>query len=286
VVKNHVEATKLGKIPLTALTRDDVRRWVKQHEGKASPKSIANYRGLLSAALGEAVLSGRIASNPCAGIRLPRRDDQTREEHVFLTRAQVERLAKALPKPVQFVPRVLARTGLRWGELTALQVGDVALGAKPPTLTVARARMRGEDGGYIIGPPKTRRSRRTIALDAVTVRELRPHVVGHDPRDFVLSLPNGEPVPHSTFAVMWREALFGNGTPEKPGLVAEGVVARAPRVHDLRHTHAAWLISAGVPLPAIQRRLGHESITTTIDTYGHLLREVDDQVLAALDAAI
>jgi hypothetical protein len=41
--------------------------------------------------------------------------------------------------------------------------------------------------------------------------------------------------------------------------------------HDLRHTHVAWLVAGGAPLPHIQARLGHESITTTIDTYGHLL---------------
>jgi len=48
------------------------------------------------------------------------------------------------------------------------------------------------------------------------------------------------------------------------------------RIHDLRHTHASWLIAAGRPLPSIQRRLGHESITTTVDTYGHLMMEVDE----------
>ncbi|WP_332108264.1 tyrosine-type recombinase/integrase [Mycobacterium branderi] len=45
-----------------------------------------------------------------------------------------------------------------------------------------------------------------------------------------------------------------------------------PRIHDLRHTCASWMITAGVPLPVIQRHLGHESIKTTIDLYGHLDR--------------
>lgn len=48
-----------------------------------------------------------------------------------------------------------------------------------------------------------------------------------------------------------------------------------PRVHDLRHTHASRLIEAGVPLPVIQVRLGHESITTTVGTYGHLAVDAD-----------
>lgn len=47
---------------------------------------------------------------------------------------------------------------------------------------------------------------------------------------------------------------------------------KMPRPHDLRHTCASWMIQAGVPLPVIQQHLGHESITTTVDRYGHLDR--------------
>lgn len=56
-----------------------------------------------------------------------------------------------------------------------------------------------------------------------------------------------------------------------------------PRVHDLRHTHASRLIDAGVPLPVVQRRLGHESITTTVNTYGHIAVDADARAAAALD---
>lgn len=48
---------------------------------------------------------------------------------------------------------------------------------------------------------------------------------------------------------------------EKHGLL------KRPRIHDLRHSHASWLIAVKVPLPVIQRRMGHESITTTVDTH-------------------
>ncbi|MFI1865595.1 tyrosine-type recombinase/integrase [Streptomyces jumonjinensis] len=58
------------------------------------------------------------------------------------------------------------------------------------------------------------------------------------------------------------------------------------RIHDLRHSHTAWLIAGKVPLPAIQARLGHESITTTIDVYGHLLDVLDDEVVAAVEWAM
>ena len=54
------------------------------------------------------------------------------------------------------------------------------------------------------------------------------------------------------------------------------------RWHDLRHTHVAFLIAAGVHAKAIQSRLGHSSIKTTLDTYGHLLEGIDEAAAAAL----
>ena len=60
-----------------------------------------------------------------------------------------------------------------------------------------------------------------------------------------------------------------------PALVRakEAGLTKKPRVHDLRHTNASWLIQAGVPLTVVQRHLGHESIQTTSDRYGHLDRK-------------
>jgi integrase len=68
----------------------------------------------------------------------------------------------------------------------------------------------------------------------------------------------------------------GSPDPDAPRLT------KRPRVHDLRHTHASWMIAAGTDLFVLQRRLGHESITTTTETYAHLL---PDQQRAAADAA-
>jgi integrase len=63
-------------------------------------------------------------------------------------------------------------------------------------------------------------------------------------------------------------------------------IGKKPRVHDLRHSHASWLIAAGLPLPVIQRRLGHESITTTVDRYGHLAGGALLQAAEAADDAL
>lgn len=67
-------------------------------------------------------------------------------------------------------------------------------------------------------------------------------------------------------------------------LAAEGITPF--RFHDLRHTHVAWLVAGGALLPHIQARLGHESITTTIDTYGHLLPAGDELISQIIDTAL
>jgi integrase len=63
-------------------------------------------------------------------------------------------------------------------------------------------------------------------------------------------------------------------------------LSKVPRFHDLRHTHAAWLISAGVPLPVIQKRLGHKSIQITVDVYGGLLFQTHQVADMAIERAL
>jgi integrase len=63
-------------------------------------------------------------------------------------------------------------------------------------------------------------------------------------------------------------------------------LTKTPRFHDLRHTHAAWLISAGVPLPVIQKRLGHKSIQITVDVYGGLLFQTHEVADLAVERAL
>jgi integrase len=57
-----------------------------------------------------------------------------------------------------------------------------------------------------------------------------------------------------------------------PAIIRAEIAAPRPRLHDLRHTCASWMIAAGVPLPVIQQHLGHESINTTVNLYGHIDR--------------
>ena len=67
---------------------------------------------------------------------------------------------------------------------------------------------------------------------------------------------------------------------------ADAGLEKKPRIHDLRHTCASWLIQRGIPLPVIQQHLGHESITTTVSVYGHLDRSSAQAVSEAMRQAL
>ena len=190
---------------------------------------------------------------------------------------------------------VAVGTGLRFGELSALWVGDVDL--DHGTVRVNKAWKRdGENGeadtpGWLarqlrpkhtmrdhhLGHPKTPRSRRTITVSPAVAEVLAGRMAGKAVDDFVFTTRTGRPLHNGIFYThVWRKLLRA--------LAAEGV---APfRFHDLRHTHVAWLVAGGAPLPHIQARLGHESITTTIDTYGHLLPAGDELISGIIDTAL
>ena len=274
IVAQHVKVAPLGALPLAAVTRDDFRQWVTWQQTIVAPKTLSNHRALLSAGFAEAVHAGRLGMNPCAGVRVPRSDaGRTTAAWSILTPSELSKVVSVMtPDVLKPLPIVLARTGLRWGEVTALRVADIDLDGDRPTLTVHRAWKRGATGGvYYLGVPKSRKSRRTIALDPETVEVLRAVVEGKPADALIFPGPRGGQLLRSTFM-------------DHYGPACDAAIGRRTRIHDLRHTHASWLIAAGVPLPTIQARLGHESITTTINVYGHLMRESDEQVLRALAA--
>jgi integrase len=103
---------------------------------------------------------------------------------------------------------------------------------------------------------------------------LVPEVAGKGADELVFTAPDGGPLRHSRFmARVFRPAVAAAGL--DTGL----------RFHDLRHTCAALLIAQGAHPRAIKERLGHSTITVTMDTYGHLLPSIDDELSAGLDAA-
>lgn len=277
------------------VTEDDIQDWVRVQEEpikdladetvvlrrKASPKSIANRHGLLFCIFQAAVDAPQPlrAANPCGKTRLPRTDDETEEEMVFLEHDEYARISAEMrlkdPKAADLCD-FLVGTGLRWGEITALQTRDVNMRRK--TVSIQRAWRRQEDNTFAVGPPKTRKARRVLALSEGQMELLRFHMKGRQPEDWIFRGRDGAAWRHSNFYNRkWKPAL--------QEAIKKGLTKR-PRLHDLRHSHVSWLIAANIPLPAIQVRLGHESITTTVDRYGHLVLALDGEITAAVEAAM
>lgn len=276
-LKRHVLPT-FGEQFVDEPGHEDVRRWVRGLEQrKLKPKTIANLHGLLAAMFREAVRAQLRPDNPCDGTRLPRAD-RAGDDLCALTPTEFALLRECIEEDSRDLLTVLVGTGMRWSEATALEVRYVNLDETPARLSVVQAWKRQPDGSIKLGPPKTRRGRRVITLDAVTVAALKRHIDGKEPGELAFRAYAGGPLLHGNFT--WRRWHPAVKAAQKKGLT------KRPRIHDLRHTHASWLVAAGVPLPAVQRRLGHESIQTTVDRYSHLAPDVDYGVTAALDAAL
>lgn len=285
---------------------DTIRLWVRQLEQtlvqrgqtpkvgrpkmrKMSPKTIRNLHGLLSSILEAAVKAEPPLRerNPCKLTTLPRTDDdgtsaEDGEDIEFLTPEEVEGVISRLKRRSdQLLAIVKYGTGLRWGEITSLAPMCVPDQGQSGKLRVRRAWKKDGHGGYYIGTPKTKRSRRTIRISATVVTaliELGLSTLGEETLFFTND--EGGRLHYSSFHDRWNRAVKAAKT--------DGVLPREkhPTPHDLRHSHAAALISAGHSLTYVQRRLGHESIKTTSDTYGHLLPEADDEAMETIERSL
>jgi integrase len=271
--------------PIESITELEVREWIRGMETGAhpwlngKPLSAATVRRNLAqagAVMTSAMNDGLVSRNPFRGHRLARKDVDHNGEQVFLTHAEWDLLAAHLPEGVyRDLCTVLVGTGLRWGEAAALPVGAVDLLADPPRLHVARAWKKDGKGGVVLGTPKSARSRRTVTFPSWVLEALIPHVAGKADDEFVFTTPRGRPLIHSNFyGDVWQPAVRA---------AQDAGLAKRPRLHDLRHTQVSWLIAAGLPAAAISRRIGHQSITLTIDRYGHLMPQLDADAITALE---
>lgn len=284
-LKTHISPL-LGALPVSSLTYRHMAGWVQDMSKKGlAPKTIANVHGLLSASMSTAVRLGYRPDNPCAGVELPK-SQATTDEMTVLTREEFSLLLAHVSPHYQALVLTLVATGLRWGEATALTAGDVSLVSVPATVRVTKAWKRDADRRWYVGPPKTKRARRTVSLPDDLVDVLLPVIAGKAPDELLFTNTHGGQLSSSRFwTTTWTPALNAVCDPRSADGSVDRDVARLtkrPRVHDLRHTHASWMIAEGTDLFVLQRRLGHESITTTTDTYSHLL---PDQQSAAAKAA-
>ena len=254
--------------PLSRVNPLQVQSWVSTLLSKDyAPATIRKAYQLLSTAFDAAVTSDLIPRSPCRGIRLPK---ETRDEMRFLSPEEVEKLADAIHPRYRALVLTGAYTGLRPGELLGLKVDRLDMLRRQLRVVEALTEVKGQ---IRLGPPKSKASRRTVTMPTFLVDELAQHLARyHDPDGWVFSSPQGGPIRRTNFRRrFWIPAVRAS-------------VGEPLRLHDLRHSHAAMLIAQGVHPKVLEDRLGHASITTTLDTYGHLMSGLDEAAADALDS--
>jgi len=247
---------KWGRYQLRHVTHDSAQEWV--HDLCAQPRangttplsarSVRKVVGVLNNVLDHAVKSGRLGSNPAEGLRLPR---VTASHRRYLNAREVERLA----------------TGMRFSEIAGLKAKYVDLERK--RVRVEEVVVELDDGSLHWKGPKDY-ERRSIALTDFLVELLVARLNSRSPDDLVFPSAEG--------AVMRNSNFRRNGF--DAAVEAAAVSPLTP--HELRHTAASMAISAGANVLAVQRMLGHEKASTTLNTYSDLFDTDLEDVASAL----
>ena len=258
----------LGDRRLAHLHAEEIEQWLVAELARGlSPSSVHRHYRTLRRVLQAAVEKDRLQVNPCTKVRPPRVPTRPM---AILTWTQCVALAEAHPEHLRPMIYLALDSGMRWSELVGLRRGQVDVARHKVRVTEQLLRLN--DGTWIRRPPKTSAGVRSITISASTAAMLERHLADRpdDEDALVFSTRVGTPLQHSSFQTsVWKKALS-----------AAGVKCR---FHDLRHTSVALAIAAAAHPKAIQVRMGHSTITVTLDRYGHLFPELDEAIAIAFD---
>jgi integrase len=242
-----------------------------------SALTVSHNHRLLSNALKHAVRWRILSVNPCDDVRPPR--IERREMKVWSTQTMAAALDAANGWRCH-IPIVLASLcGMRVGEIAAVRWRHVDLDRALVAVVEAVEQTR---AGVRVKPPKSGKGR-SVTLPALAVVELRAWRarqaeeflrLGMRPNEDtrVVTREDGLPVKPSTIYLSWCRFLAATGLPRI-------------RFHDLRHSHATALLTSGVHPKVASERLGHARVGITLDTYSHVIDNMQDEAAAAIDAA-
>jgi integrase len=237
--------------------------------------SVRNLHLVLNQALAQAVRWRLITTNPAAGTQPPR---PRRPLPLVVDPPLLRRILTAADgDPLEPIIAIAASTGMRRGEILALRWSDIT--TDHSQLHIRRT-LQSSRAGLNFEHPKTSRSRRTVALPAY----LQPYLERQQARQaarrekhrdwhehgLVIDSGNGNPIHPDTLSSGWRRFLHRHQLPQM-------------RFHDLRHAHATLMLQQGVHPKIVSERLGHASISITLDTYSHVLPTMQTQASDAFD---
>lgn len=277
LVRLHVNP-EIGSVRLARLTPQALARLYERLLQKGlSARTVSLTHSVLHSALSQALRWNLVARNPADAVDPPRTQ---RREFRTLALEEAGRLLEGARSDRLYALYVLALTcGLRQAELLGLRWIDVDPDRAILAVRQQALRVR---GGWTFSEPKTGKGRRTVTLPALAVEALRLHRLRQSQEKLRLG-------------PAWDDLglVFANqiGRPiEKQNLLRRSfwpLLERTGlphiRFHDLRHTAATLLLEQGVHPKVVQERLGHSTISVTMDTYSHVMPTLQREAAEKLD---
>lgn len=269
VIRLHINPT-FGAVGVGSIRPTAVQAWVKHLQSKGlAPRTIETIYTIFASIMRGAVRDELIRKTPCVDIRLPHASKTTIR---LLTADQVADLYRAMLPEYRALVLVGAGSGLRQGEAFGLAKDrldfDTGMITIDQQVVVVQSRP-------MLGTPKSPASIRAVPMPNFLAVALGEHIAEYDPADVL-------------FRTALRDNLirrdYFNAKIWKPAIEAAGLLPDTT-YHDLRHTFASTALASSVPISEVSKWLGHESITTTVDLYGHLVPEASARAREALDKA-
>lgn len=255
---------------------------LQDHYSKAienlSPSTVLYHHRVIHKALKMAVKWQYLVHNPADNVEPPR---AKRKDFAILSAEQIDIVLQYLKEQnhVLYIPIVLAvMTGMRRGEICGLQWHDIDLSG----LIQIKHQLQRINGELILRETKTAGSRRPIALDDITIALLRQHRQAQKENrilfgpayqaqnfDYVCTWPDGKLMDPDYITHAFPRILKILNLP-------------SVRFHDLRHTSATMLLKAGINPKVVSERLGHTDIRITLNTYSHVLPDMQKEAAEKL----
>lgn len=255
-----------GNKRVNDITAADIRQWQNELIKMGySPTYLKTINNQLSAIFNYAVRYYDLKSNPCA--KAGSMGKSKAEEMDFWIGEEFRKfIDSVMNKRLSYMAfMTLYWTGMRLGELLALNPKDVDLEKRTISITKSYQRLGKKD---VITPPKTPKSKRVITIPEFLAADIKDYM------DSLYDLQENDRLFPITKYYLEHEMQRG---------IKESGVKRI-RVHDLRHSHASMLIELGFSPLEIANRLGHEKVETTLNTYAHLYPNKQTKLAERLDS--
>ena len=264
-ITKHINP-RIGDVPLQSLGRLQVKGLYQALAATGlAPKTVHNVHICLRKALGDAAEDGLVRRNVAERAHAKPKD---RPEMLTWTGDELAAFLDLTAQDRDFpLYQLAAATGMRRGELLGLRWRDVDFEGRRVSI---RQQWTRQGSGLAFGPPKSEKSKRTIDLDADTLAILRER------RERQL-------FERRAWGNAYRidlDLVFcdADGSPQDPNVVGRRFGRRVCSLsmlpviglHGLRHTHATLLLEDGVDVKTVSERLGHDSVQTTLELYGHV----------------